>query len=268
MRLISILVLAFGVTLAGGAMYFASIYFEAFEDRMARQQPDGPKIVQILVAKTALKYGEQLVPNQHLRWQEWPEASVPSGAFTKLEDLIGPKEQAADNPRFVLRAIDAGEPVTDSKLTKIGETRRMAMRLRDGMRAFAIPINAQSGVAGFVAPGDRVDVLLLQRTESRVLLEDMLVIAVDRNTNTESRNPRVGNIATLEVTPQEAQTLALGQNIGRLTLTLRGINAGEIEGPKEINVKDLLGVEVKEEAPQTSVRVRKGGAIADELVFD
>ncbi|MEO0622425.1 MAG: Flp pilus assembly protein CpaB [Pseudomonadota bacterium] len=278
MKIIAILVLMFGVTLAGGAIYFASIYFDEFESRMARSAPEGPKTVPVIVAKVPLSYGTALKPKQHLRWVEWPEASLPEGAFTDAKELLG-TEETKDNTRIVLRQIEPGEPILESKISGFGARERMAMQLSEGKRAFSIRIDAISGVAGFIAPGDRVDVLMTRGAgatlSSTVILQNILVIAVDHETNQQSNAPRVGRTATVEVTPETAQKLQLAQRLGRLSLTLRGLENHESveDSPQTVDVKDLLGIEDApapaqvQEAPRTSVTVRRGGAIQDRLEF-
>ncbi|MEM9145455.1 MAG: Flp pilus assembly protein CpaB [Pseudomonadota bacterium] len=278
MKIIAILVLIFGVSLAGGAIYFASIYFEEFEARMRNSAPEGPKTVNVIVAKTQLRYGTVLKPNEHLRWVAWPEDALPEGAFTEAKALLG-DDGVEDKTRVVLRQIEPGEPILESKISGFGARGRMAMQLSEGMRAFTIRIDAVSGVAGFIAPGDRVDVLMTRNVngglESTVVLQNILVIAVDHETNQQSNAPRIGRTATVEVSSEVAQKLALAQQVGRLSLTLRGLESHDVEDadPQTVNVRDLLGIEEAPAAapapqvPRTAVTVRRGGAITDRLEF-
>jgi pilus assembly protein CpaB len=277
MKIIAILVLVFGVALAGGAIYFASVYFDQFEARMANQN-QGPKTVNVIVAKTTLPYGTVIEPSKHLRWQAWPEGALPEGVFTDAKALIGDKSME-DRTRIVLRQIEAGEPILENKITGFGERERMAMKLGEGKRAFTIRIDAVSGVAGFISPGDRVDVMMTRNTqtglESVVILRGIQVIAVDHDTNQESNRPRVARTATVEVTPTDAQKLALAQQLGRLSLTLRSLEdlqGMEDQTPETVDVRDLLGIEeAPAPAPQqrtgTTVIMRRGGAVADQLEF-
>ena len=278
MKIIAILVLVFGVALAGGAIYFASNYFAEFEARMRAQQPSGPETVNVIVAKTTLTYGTVLKPKEHLRWAEWPADSLPKGAFTDAEALLGARDSKSDNSRVVLRQIEAGEPILESKVSGFGAEARMALQLQEGRRAFTIRTDAVAGVAGFVSPGDRVDVLLIRNTsdglESTVILQNILVIATDHDTNQEKNNPRVANTVTMDVSQTEAQKLHLAQQLGRLTLTLRGMSEhmASDNRPEAVDVKDLLGIEDVAPAPRverqsTTVIIRRGGAIADSQDF-
>ena len=206
---------AAGAAIGGGAVF----YLKAPREIVIPHVVTGPETVRVLVAKQALSYGAT-IQTGHLQWVEWPKSAVPPGAFTSVEDLLGEK---GDQRRIVLRSIEPGEPVLEGKITKFGVSPRMSMNLNSGMRAVSIRIDAVSGVAA----GDRVDILLTRTLEgqlvSSVILQDITVIAVDRSDNAESSSPRLGSTVTVEVDTVQAQKLALARQIGRLSLTLRGI---------------------------------------------
>ncbi|MFQ5565965.1 MAG: Flp pilus assembly protein CpaB [Paracoccaceae bacterium] len=263
MRIIAVLVLVFGVALAGGALFFASKYFDDLKASMVQQ---GPETVRVLVAKQALGYGVTLQPD-NLQWVEWPKAAVPPGAFTTVEALLGEK---GDQRRIVLRSIEPGEPILEGKITKFGESPRMSMNLGAGMRAVSIKIDAVSGVAGFVAAGDRVDILLTRTQEgklvSSVILQDITVIAVDQRQNTEALSPRLGRTVTVEVNTSQAQKLALAQQVGRLSLTLRGMGEPSDEVLEPVTVDALSDFERAEEEPERQVRVRRAGNLQNVII--
>jgi pilus assembly protein CpaB len=275
MRLIAILVLAFGAALAAGAIYFASEYFEKYQ---MSQAPRGPELVSVIAAKTEIPYGTKLEADKHLRWVKIAKDTAPEGVFTEADDLIGPKGERGtpDYTRYALRSFARNEVILASRVTGFGEEQRMAMRLGEGRRAFTIRIDAVSGVAGFVTPGDRVDIMLTRgggdQLESVVILESILVIAVDQQTNNRSNNPVLGRTATVEVTPNEAQKLALAQQVGNLSLTLRGysdpVTAARApdDKPDAVNLRDLLGEKEREVRP--SITVRKGGAVSEQVEID
>ena len=270
MRIVAMLFVVLGVVLAGGAIYYGDRYISNMEAMMARQDK-GQDTVIIMVAKRRLKYGDRItgsVLSKTLRRVEWPANAVPKGAFKgdDLEGLLGPDKKQS---RIVLRTIEAGEPILMTKLSGFGASSRVATRVSEGMRAFTIPINAVSGVGGLIAPGDRVDILLT-RTISRqlttsVILQNILVIATDRLTNTETDRTRVASTATVEVNPTDAQKLALAQQVGRLTLTLRGMAEPTEAESAPIQVGDLPD-QPERAAPRqqgTSVKVRKGGKVQE-----
>ncbi|MEM1384935.1 MAG: Flp pilus assembly protein CpaB [Pseudomonadota bacterium] len=271
MRIVSILILCFGVALAGGAIVFASRYFAEYEASLARQN-QGPETVRVLAAQKTYSYGDKLDGAQ-LKWVEWPAQAVPEGAFTTAEALFG---EAHDEDRIVLRRIEAGELILSSKITGFGERPRMAMQLADGKRAVTIRIDAVSGVGGFVAAGDHVDIILTRTIDGRLvsnaILLEVPVIAVDQVSDNEQRGPRIGRTATVEVDAEDAQKLALAQQVGRLSFTLRSVRDVAQDGEGEIrpvSVDDLMPFE-KEEAPVVvapepprTVRVRKGISVED-----
>ncbi len=265
MRIIAILVLVFGVALAGGALFFASEYFKEIKASMAQQ---GPQTVRVLVAKQAMSYGTTIQP-ANLQWVEWPKAAVPPGAFTSVEMLLGEK---GDQRRIVLRSIEPGEPVLEAKITKFGESPRMSMNLGAGMRAVSISIDAVSGVAGFVAAGDRVDILLTRTQEGRlvssVILQDITIIAVDQSANSETVRARLGRTVTVEVDTVQAQKLALARQVGRLSLTLRGLGEANDEVLEPVTEDSLLDFAADEEKQEFKIRVRRGGKLSTESVDD
>jgi pilus assembly protein CpaB len=267
MRIIAVLVLVFGVALAGGALFFASEYFKELNASMANRD-QGPETVRVLVAKQALGYGTTLQPG-NLQWVEWPKSAVPPGAFTSVEELLGEK---GDQRRIVLRSIEPGEPVLEGKITKFGESPRMSMNLGAGMRAVTISIDAVSGVAGFVAAGDRVDILLTRTQQgqlvSSVILQDITVIAVDQRANSETIRARLGSTVTVEVDTVQAQKLALARQVGKLSLTLRGIGEVTDEALQPVTVESLSDYERVDEAPEFKVRVRRAGSLSDVQVDD
>ncbi len=226
MRLIALLVLVFGVVLAGGAIFFASEKFRAVEAALARRNT-GPETVGVIVAGESLRQGNALT-EQNVRMVQWPRGAVPDGAFTSLDDLFGTGDE---EPRFVLRAIEPGEAILMGKISGFGERPRLVSTLSPGKRAFTLRIDALSGVAGFVAPGDQVDIVLTRTVNrelrSEIILQKVTVIAVDQHSDTESASPRLGRTATVEVTPEEMLMLTTAQQAGKLTLALRG--ADEIE---------------------------------------
>ena len=264
MRIIAVLVLVFGVALSGGALFFASEYFKQVRASMAQS---GPETVRVLVAKRELGYGKQLQPRD-LQWVEWPKAAVPPGSFTDVKVLLGEKGKAK---RLVLRTIEPGEPILESKITKVGESPRMAMNLREGRRAVSLSIGGVQGVSGFVAPGDRVDIMLIRNIDgalvSSIIMQDVEVIAVDQRANTETSSPRQFGTVTVEVSTVEAQKLALAQQVGRLSLTLRGVGEST-EGEVRPVTADELNDFLKPEDPALKVRVRRAGSLQNVTVDD
>jgi len=260
MRILAILVLVFGVALAGGAVFFASKYYDEMKASMAQK---GPDTVRVLVAKKSLAYGETISP-EGLQWVEWPKHAVPAGAFTSIEGLFG---ETKKEKRIVLRGIEAGEPILDARITKFGESPRVAMNLSEGMRAVSIRIDDVSGVSGFVAPGDRVDILLTRTIDnnlvSSVILQEVSVIAVDQTSSAETSGPRLGRTVTFEVNTNQAQRLALAQQVGRLSLTLRGFGESTDEKMAPVTADQLSDLNAAPTQEVSKVRVRRGTQLSD-----
>jgi pilus assembly protein CpaB len=149
---------------------------------------------------------------------------VPEGAFTQISELTG------GDTRVALRSIAPNEPILASRVSGAGGRATLSATIAEGHRAVAIRVNDVVGVAGFVLPGDFVDVLLTRpegqsnRTENMrtdLLISGVRVLAIDQIA-TESRNdPQVARAVTIEVTPEDGQKVALAGEIGTLSLALR-----------------------------------------------
>jgi len=259
MRIFAFLVLIFGVTLAGGSVYYAQQFMDA---RLNGISPDR-ETVRILIAKHALGKGRELKVTDML-WMDWPTESVPDGAFTSLSALFG---SAHDETRIVMRSIEPDEPILDARLSPPNESGRITYGLPPGMRAATFRIDDVTGVAGFVVAGDHVDIMLNRQQDGRlvnsVVLQDIRVLAVDQADDTEAQSPRVGHTATVEVSPKQAQKLALAQQVGRLSLTLRGFNSGDTEVMPPMDEEQLNDNPAPETKPGKTIRLRKGGVLQD-----
>lgn len=214
-------IIALGIALVLGilAVYLANVYLARTEARADTAQAGMAKIA---VAAVPLEYGTPLTPDK-VKFVDYPVGSLPPGTFREWGQLAPGGKQ-----RIVLRPITMNEPILASKLAGEGQGASIAYLLPDGMRAAAVRINDVSGVAGFIQPSDAVDVLITREapgTDNRqltdVLLQNVRVIALDQNAKGADGKPVVAKTATLEVTPTDAQKLALAQQIGSLSLVLR-----------------------------------------------
>ena len=178
----------------------------------------------IAVAAVPFAYGTELTPDK-IRFVDFPNTSLPAGSFVSLAALLPEGKR-----RAALLPIQVNEPILASKLSGEGRGASIAALLPDGKRAAAVRINDVSGVAGFVQPNDSVDVLITRSIVGQnnsgqqltdVLLQNARVIAIDQDAKGEDGKPAVAKTATLEVTPLDAQKLALGQQVGSLSLVLR-----------------------------------------------
>jgi pilus assembly protein CpaB len=142
----------------------------------------------IVVAARPLRFGHELGAAS-LRELPWPADALPAGAFSKIADLTA-------NRHVVLTGIEANEPVLASKITGAGQRATLSAMLGDGMKAVTIRVNDVEGVAGFVLPGDRVDVVLTRQKDKNVaaadvVLQNVRVLAVDQLADERTEKPSI-----------------------------------------------------------------------------
>ena len=178
----------------------------------------------VVVATRPIGFGEAIGP-EVLRVQAWPAGAQPTGSFSTVSEITSGQKRVALGP------ITANEPILASRITGPGGRATLSGVLRPGMRAAAIRVNDVVGVAGFVLPGDFVDVLLTRNDGANnkdttmrtdVLISSVRVLAADQLANESKNDPVVAKAVTVEVTPQQAQQLALATQVGTLSLALRG----------------------------------------------
>lgn len=222
--------------------------------------PEAPPMGKVVVAKTKLRFGNELTPD-NLRIVAWPADALPEGSFSSVPDLF-----EGASRRVALRTIEPNEPVTKLKVSGFGGKASLSNVITPGMRAVSIRVNEALGVAGFVLPGDRVDVMLTRedRGSSRtpmthILLQDVRVLAVDQAIEGQAEGPKIVDTVTVEVTIDQVQKLILAQRVGTITLTLRNAtpNSEENLRPKTARIDDLTPAW---ESYKPKPRVRKRAA--------
>lgn len=204
-----------------------------------RKQEAGTKPVAmrtVVVAKSPLRFGTTLTP-QLLREIDWPNEAVPANSFSSVAELSGEK-------RVVLSSIEPNEPVLSTKLTGPGQKATLSAVIEEGMKAVTIRVNDVGGVAGFVLPGDRVDVLITREFEKNagvtdVVLQNIKVLGVDQLADEREEKPTVAKAVTLEVDIESAQKLALAANTGNLSLVLRHAGDAYEASHRSVTVSDI-----------------------------
>jgi pilus assembly protein CpaB len=176
----------------------------------------------IVVASRSLRFGDEL-NSSALREMPWPQDSLPAGAFGKIADLTTGK-------RVVLMPMDVNEAILATKITGPGQRATLSAMLGEGMKAVTVRVNDVEGVAGFVLPGDHVDVLLTRQGEKNLALTDVVVsdvrvLAIDQLADQRTEKPSVVKAVTLEVNVTDGQKIALAATVGSLSLLLS--KAGE-----------------------------------------
>lgn len=204
------------------------------------------KGVPVVVATQPIARGVTLVPTL-LKVVDFPKDSVPAGAFQAVTQLTG----AGSAARQALRAIVPGEPVLASKITEPGGKSVLSLSVQAGMRAISLRSDDVAGVAGFVLPGDRVDVLLTRSKSvggkegvvaTQALAQNVLVLAADQVANEDADKPVVAKSITLEVTPEQAQSISLAQSVGVVSLALRNVSDDSANSRPATFLSDIDGV--------------------------
>jgi pilus assembly protein CpaB len=233
-----ILVLVVALASGGVAAWLA-------QDRSPPPPPPAPVVqldtVDVLVASTDIGLGQTL-SGQNLAWQTWP-ASVTGDFIQKtnrpnaIQDLIGAR---------VRSPVSAGEPIREAKLVRAGKGFLSAI-LPKNTRAVAVEISPENGAGGFILPGDHVDVILTRTpiggkgeegSTSETILTNVQVLAIDLNIDGKAgQNSAIGKIATLELTPTQAQTLVLARRLGTIALVLRSLD--DVAGSSDDDAPDL-----------------------------
>jgi len=220
--------------------------------------------VPVVVAAQAITRGKPIEAVQ-LKVANYPADAVPAGAFTKVADITG----VAASKRLALRNMGPNEPVLATRISGPGSRSTLSGNLTEGMRAVSVRANEVSGVAGFVLPGDRVDVLLTRtvgennnsnmNSITQVIAENVRVLGVDQSDDDEADKPAVAKAVTVEVTPDQAQAISLAQSVGSVSLALRQAADQGLLLKKVTTVGDLGFFGVRRPAPERAV-VRRAPA--------
>ncbi|NVJ97060.1 MAG: Flp pilus assembly protein CpaB [Alphaproteobacteria bacterium] len=252
-------------------------YLSGLEQRSQRAEVVTKEVptAKILVAKSNLPAGTFFQAEQ-VEFRTWPKEGVSDTYYST------PKDKITDLKGMVVRTpIRAGEPVTRAAMVAHGDKGFMAAILSAGMRAVAVKLSPTSGVAGFIFPGDRVDVILTQSIEvpgtrvpyivSETVFQNVRVLGMDQTSkpagDQAKASAQIAKTATLEVTPKMAEKVAMLEKLGTLSLSLRSLAAGNdglgsdpTSPPVSVTTTHTLGSEVSS-FRQTLDEEEKGGTI-------
>lgn len=253
---IAVALLVSGLTMWIGRSYLEAQRQAALDAQRQQPAPQQPATM-VLVAKGNLSAG-QFVRPEDLRWQPWPaEGIAPSYVVQgqrQLEDFVG---------AVVRSAIGDGEPVTETRLVRPRDRGFLAAVLTPGYRAVTVNVSPSSGISGFVFPGDHVDLILTMTLKSgdtaqstkeckskadgsysctttsaqpervnhvaETVLKDVRVLALDQRADDQNKEIVVAKTATLEVTPKQAEVIAVTGDVGKMTLSLRSLARDEAQ---------------------------------------
>jgi len=204
----------------------------------------------VLIADLDMSLGDVL-SRDAVRFVNYPDDAVPFGAFTDIEALFDGQGQ-----RIVLTSLAYNEPILEQKITGPNGRASLSARIRPGYRAVTVRVDDVSGVAGFVVPGDIVDIIYTREPEvtankraasksaatayiSDIILQNVTVLGVDQNQAEMSSAANVARTVTLEVTNEEGQALSLAMEYGVLSLSLRGVGETLPSAVRQLKLSDV-----------------------------
>jgi pilus assembly protein CpaB len=210
----TVIVLTIAVIMAGIASF--GVY------RVVASMPDRQEVttVSTVVAAHPLRLGTRITKD-HVKLVDWPADSPMPGAYSKIEDVL---------ERGVISPLAENEPLTDSKLAAVEAGAGLPPSIHDGMRALSVKVNEVVGVAGFVVPGTRVDVMATigarndQQSTTRVVVSNVQVLTAGTRYDQEKAKDGEAipsTVVTLLLSPEDAERVTLASTEGQLMLTLR-----------------------------------------------
>jgi pilus assembly protein CpaB len=210
----------------------------------------------IVVSAQEIPVGSTII-SQQVKMLNWPKAAIPAGqTFSSAEQVIG---------RTAIDRYTAGEPIVESKLMpKEGQSGILTYKIPEGHRAMTVAVDQVSGVAGFISPGNKVDVVLTTTTPgasqpvSKIVLQDVPVLATGQVIAQEKKDekPVVVPTVTMDVTPEDAEKLAIASTQGRLQLVLRRVGDKEVSKTTGSTVKKVM-TGVSEAEPKAITKTKK-----------
>jgi pilus assembly protein CpaB len=240
----------FFIVLAG-ALIFGVLAAVTVSKFLSRAQGYTNNLTKVAVAKVAIPLGSKIIPEQIMVVQ-FPKESTPDGAFDTPEKLAG---------RVAVVNIAAKEPITESRLAPEGTAAGLSAVIPEGYRAMTVKVDDAAGISGFITPGTLVDVVVVidpregagnQDPVSKIVLQNIKVLANGQNIDKpkDEREAQSVKAVTLQVTPEQAEKLALASSEGRLQLVMRNqIDQGDEQTPG-VNKRSLLTGEAATQAPE------------------
>lgn len=234
-----------------GALIFGVLAAVSVSKYLSSAQAYTKNLNKVAVAKVAIPLGSKIIPEQIMVVQ-FPKESTPDGAFDSPEKLAG---------RVAVVNIAPREPITEARLAPEGTAAGLSAVIPEGYRAMTVKVDDAAGISGFIMPGSLVDVVVtidpregsgMQDPISKIVLQNIKVLANGQNID-KPENEREANsvkAVTLQVTPEQAEKLALAATEGKLQLVMRNqIDQGDEQTPG-VNKRNLLTGETATQAPE------------------
>lgn len=240
-----IVYLLVALVLAGIAFWITQSWLETEVSRVtaSAEADDEASTTRVLVARQTLNPGTILTAD-HVEWQPWPDQGIVAPYFTEGTDSL---ESVTGS--VVRTSMFPGQPLTSEAIAKPGEGSVMSAVLRPGYRAVTIAVTASTGVAGFISPGDRVDLILsrvidgpggAKRVTSETVLRDVRVVGIDQRAANQNNEVIAPQTATIEVTPAQAEMVVAASELGKLTLALRSVANARTQETADVTPSWLL----------------------------
>jgi pilus assembly protein CpaB len=243
-RSTNLVILIVAVALGGVAAFLAKGWLQNHST-----QTDAQKTVSILVANDTLPFGAP-ISAKDVREIAWPAQSTPEGGFKSFAELT------KDGRRITLSPFVRDEPIIASKVSAPDQRASLSRVIEKGKRAVTVAVDDVRGVAGFIFPGDFVDVALTRtgnssgpQNFSEVILQHVKVLAIDQMAGQRQEHPTVAKAVTLEVDPEQALRILLAANVGRLSLILRQPEELALAPDAKITDRDLFGADEAQDQP-------------------
>lgn len=236
MRLIRILGVVLSVLAAAASVWWLR---NSGGPDMAEQKPEPVKKLSIVVAAEPLRYAQRITDRQ-VKVIDWMGAVIPTDAFETVEAI----NITEDGP-YALAAIAEGVPILRSQLTAPGQKPSLSARLGANEVAVTIPVNTITGVAGFVLPEERVDVILNRRVDNRhyadIILQNVRVIAVNSVPDAGGGEPVQAKSLTFATSREDAQRLEVASGLGEISLVLRSPMSADHQPVRTISDREITG---------------------------
>ena len=237
-RSMNLAILVVAVILGGFAAFLARSWLQSHSTGTEAQ-----KTVPILVATDALAFGAP-IGAKDVREIDWPAQSSPEGAFANFAELT------KNGRRITLSPFVRDEPIISSKVSAPDQRASLSAVIEKGKRAVTVAVDDVRGVAGFIFPGDFVDVVLTRTDNSNgpqnfsaVILQHVKVLAIDQMAGQRQEHPTVAKAVTVEVDPEQALRILLAANVGKLSLILRQPSEVALAPEAKITDRDLFGAD-------------------------
>jgi pilus assembly protein CpaB len=234
-----------------GALLFGLLAAVSVSRYLSSAQAYTKNLSRVAVAKVAIPVGTKIIPEQVMVVQ-FPKESTPDGTFDNAEKLTG---------RVAIANIAAREPITESRLAPEGTAGGLSAVIPEGYRAMTVKVDDVVGISGFIMPGTLVDVVVvidpadhagMQDPISKIVLQNIKVLANGQNIDKPDNQREANSVKaiTLQVTPEQAEKLALASSEGKLQLVMRNsVDQGDEKTPG-VNKRGLLSGERATPAPE------------------